>query len=59
MNIDRDTFINTFVINFLSSWCATHFEDYCSRGLQGRLEDPPVDDAMYLAERAWERLQNR
>jgi len=46
----KDDFVNTFI----ATWCATNHTDYCMRGLQKELENPPIEDAIHLAHEAWE-----
>jgi len=50
---DELAFRRQFATQFLASWCATHFHDFCARGLQEQLEKPPVEDADYLSFAAW------
>ena len=50
---DELAFRRQFVTQFLASYCAFHFNDFCSRGLQEKLETPPVEDADYLSFAAW------
>jgi len=52
----KEEFIRAFVTQFLASWAATNFTDYCARGRQESLEDPPVEDAFFLAEKHWEKV---
>lgn len=54
--MSRNEFIDAYVVQFLAAWTAQHYEDYCSRGLHNELESPPIEDAIFLAEKAWERL---
>lgn len=54
----KEEFIRLFVIQFLSTWTVKHYDEYCSMGIQERLENPPVEDAFYLAEKTWEKVDN-
>ena len=54
---DKETFTLRFEASFLAAWCAVNYSDFCIRGLQKSLEDPPVADARYLAEKAWEKRE--
>jgi hypothetical protein len=47
-------FKRMFAAQFLASWVATNYNDYCARGLQDHLETPPVEDAVFLADKAWD-----
>jgi hypothetical protein len=51
---DERAFKQQFVTQFLASWTAVHYTEYCQRGEQDVLEHPPVEDAAYLAQKAWE-----
>jgi hypothetical protein len=51
---DERAFKQQFVTQFLASWTAVHYADFCSRGMQEALEKPPVEDAACLAQKAWE-----
>jgi len=50
---DERAFRRQFVTQFLASYCAANFNDFCARGLQGNLEHLPVEDADYLSLTAW------
>ncbi len=50
----RQEFIDQFSTTFLATWCANEYADACMRGEQRRLEEPPVEDAHYLAGKAWD-----
>ena len=52
---DEREFKRQFAVQFLASWAATHYTEYCARGMQETLETPPVEDAEYLAQKAWEQ----
>jgi hypothetical protein len=54
---ERIDFKNKFVIAFLASWCANHYEDFCARGLHDELANPPIEDAKDMAQSAWEKLK--
>jgi len=51
MSFDK-RFIEQFATTFLATWCANNYSDACARGEQQRLEHPPVEDAIFLAEAA-------
>lgn len=55
--MDEATFKATFIATFLATWCVANYDDACMRGEQERLNKPPVEDAKYLAARAWEHMQ--
>lgn len=49
-------FRNQFTVQFLATWTAIHYDDFCARGLQEELASPPVEDAEYLAKAAWDSM---
>lgn len=51
--MNEQDFTNIFIATFLTTWCATNYEDYCIRGKQEDLGKPPVEDAVFLAAEAW------
>ena len=53
----KKEFKDQFIVNFLSTWCAINYDDCCMRGQHDRLENPPVEDADWLADKAWIKLQ--
>ncbi len=52
----KEEFMKMFVVQFLASWAAKNYDEYCSLGIQEQLEKPPVEDAVFLAEKAWKKL---
>lgn len=56
--LDQDKFCEQFVAVFCASWCAKHYEDVCINNEQERLEKPPIEDAVYLADCAWTEYVN-
>ena len=53
---DEATFKKNFATQFLASWVASNYDDFCMRGLQKELRKPPVEDAAHLAQEAWDHL---
>lgn len=51
--IKEDKFKENFISTFLATWTANNYNDYCIQGKQEDLEHPPVEDAIYLADKAW------
>jgi hypothetical protein len=43
---------------FLATWAATNYTDYCMNSQQEQLSNPPVEDAVFLADEAWKKLQS-
>ena len=54
----KQEFIEQYKVTFLATWAAKNYEDYCMRGIQEQLETPPVEDAQFLAEAAWEEMKS-
>lgn len=50
---DELAFRRQFVTQFLASYCASNFNDFCARAQGELLERPPVEDAEYLSQTAW------
>ena len=55
---DELTFRKAFAVQFLASYCAVNYNDYCSRGMQDMQGKPPVEDAEFLSKEAWEHWKN-
>lgn len=53
---DKSLFIKSFSTHFMANWAALNYSDFCTRGLHKELGKPPVEDAMFLAEQAWDHL---
>ena len=53
---DKQRFKEQFIVTFLATWCATNHADACMRDEHERLEHPPVEDAIELADTVWQRL---
>lgn len=52
--MNESQFKDNYIATFLATWTATNYEEFCMQGWHERLEKPPVEDAMYLADKAWE-----
>jgi len=53
----RNEFIEQFTTTFLATWCVNNYDDACRRSDHKRLEHPPVEDAEYLANCAWDEIK--
>lgn len=53
----KEEFIKLYIINFISSYTAKNYDSYCSQGRHQDLNKPPLEDARFLAEKAWEAAQ--
>lgn len=58
-SLSKQDFIEQFVVQFLASYTATIYEDCCMRGQHAKLRKPPVEDAIHLAEEAWNELVDK
>lgn len=51
---DELHFKRQFAIQFLASWSAVNYREFCAKGMYGELREPPVAEAKYLAQKAWD-----
>lgn len=54
----EQAFKDQFKVTFLATWAATNYNDYCMNNMQEQLSHPPVEDAIFLADEAWQKLQS-
>ena len=52
---DEQLFKQQFVAQFLATYCAVNYAEFCATGRQFLLENPPTEDAADMAETAWQR----
>jgi hypothetical protein len=52
---DEQRFKQQFVVQFLATYCATNYAEFCTTGRQNELRNPPTEDAADMAEAAWQR----
>lgn len=50
----REQFITAYVANFLAAYNASIYIDACSMGQHERLRNPPIEDAIDMAQDAWD-----
>lgn len=55
--IEIETLNTQFIASFLAAWVASHYDMACARGEHDRLSNPPVEDAQFLADEAWQKLR--
>ncbi len=56
--MDEIQFKTTYIANFLSSYMAGRYDDDCMNGHPNKpYNHQPIEDAHFLAEKAWEQLQ--
>lgn len=53
--MNRDEFIRLYVIQFCAAYVATNYNQNCTLGWTDANRDPPMEDAIHLAECAWEK----
>ena len=58
MGMRREEFITKFAIAWLAQWSASRHGGYCMTDRHEELEDLPLEDAFYLAEKAWEKIKS-
>jgi len=51
-------FKEQFVTVFLATYAANNYAECCMLGDHTRIEHPPVEDAMHLANCAWNETKN-
>ncbi len=58
--IDEMQFKTAYIANFLSTYMAINYDSDCMDGhAHNRQDHQPVEDASYLANLAWEQVQER
>ena len=57
--MDEARFKEQFIAAFLATWVAQNYGECCYRGTQERLEHPPVEDAKFLADAAWDEIKEK
>lgn len=57
-DLDEKQFKQQYIINFLASYMATHYEEDCMNGhVAKRDKHQPIEDAAFCAECAWDSIQ--
>jgi len=51
--MEKQEFIDNYIVTFLATWTANNYQSACSSGELYRLNSPPVEDANFLADKAW------
>lgn len=57
--MNEQEFKRHFVATFLATWCANNYNDCCATGQHDMLSNPPVEDAKFLADEAWEKYREQ
>jgi hypothetical protein len=55
--MNEATFKEQYIVTFLATWAATHYDAYCAAGKQEDLADPPIEDARFLADQTWNHME--
>ena len=55
----KQTFIDTFVAAFLAAYTAQIYTEACANDEHGRLYNPPVEDAIDIAEQVWLKVNQQ
>ena len=55
--MNKEEFIEHFAVTFMATWVANEHSNACMTGNHDMLKEPPVEDAYFLAEKAWEHKQ--
>ena len=50
-------FKDTFVATFCATWCANNYNEYCMAGKHEALANPPIEDAIGLANDVWKTMR--
>jgi hypothetical protein len=54
---ERRAWIEDYVRTFLATYSATRYDDACFTGIHVVFDNQPVEDAYFIAGRAWKKLQ--
>jgi len=55
--MNEQEFITQYIASFLATWTVNNYDDACMKGEHERLHKPPVEDATFLAYKAWEHYK--
>ena len=56
--MNKKEFIEQFTTTWLATWSATNWADYCIKDMHEKLMKPPVEEAFFLANEAWNHIEN-
>ncbi|MBA2483455.1 MAG: hypothetical protein H0V39_03350 [Nitrosomonas sp.] len=57
--MNEETFKTQFISSFLAIWCANKYEECCNTDTREILNQPPVKDAEFLANAAWDEYVDK
>ena len=55
----EECFKTQFISSFLATWCVNKYEECCRTGTLEILSQPPVKDAEFLANAAWDEYVDK
>ena len=53
--MNESDFKTAWVAAFIATWTAINYQESCATGEQTRIENPPLEDAEYLALVHWQK----
>lgn len=53
----ENEFKTAWVAAFIATWTAINYTESCATGQHARLENPPLEDAEYLASVHWQKWE--
>lgn len=51
--MNEQEFKQQIITNFIATYCAINYDDMCAKGNYNIIDNPPVEDAEHIAEKAW------
>lgn len=57
--MNEESFKAQFISSFLATWCANKYEECCNADTREILSQPPVKDAEFLANAAWDEYVDK
>ena len=52
----KDEFFDQFITQWIATWSANHYDEYCAMGQHAGLYNPPIEDAEFIALEVWDKL---
>ena len=57
--MNEQLFKQQFIACFCASWCANNYDEMCANNKHEWLNHPPIEDAGFLAQKAWEEYKSK
>lgn len=54
--MNKQDFVEAYVLNFCVAWQVKNYDEFCQRDMHDRLDNPPIEDAIYMGENLWNKL---